>query len=182
MVLTVCISINIPAVALRYQNVYGPGQSLSNPYTGILSIFSTQIKNGEQLNIFEDGKESRDFVYINDAVNATILSIEKDTANFEALNVGSGEPINVETVAKELIKYYGGSVGIKVSGSYRLGDIRYNYADLKKIKKMLGYEPEVDFEQGIKKFTNWVMTQNIEKSDYRNSLEEMRKRNLFHGE
>ena len=77
MVLNVCQSINIPAVAFRYQNVYGPGQSLKNPYTGILSIFSTQIKNGNDLNIFEDGLESRDFVFIDDVVNATILGIEK---------------------------------------------------------------------------------------------------------
>ncbi len=181
LVLTVCKSIGIPAIALRYQNVYGPGQSLSNPYTGILSIFSNQIKNGEELNIFEDGKESRDFVYISDAVRATILCIEKDSANFEALNVGSGRLTTVETVVKNLIKHYGNNAGIRVSGNYRLGDIRHNYADLKKIEKMLGYEPNVDFEQGIKKFTNWVMTQNIEKCDYRNSLEEMKKRNLFHG-
>ncbi|MCO7112850.1 NAD-dependent epimerase/dehydratase family protein [Bacteroides uniformis] len=86
----ICSKIGKQSVSFRYQNVYGPGQSLSNPYTGILSIFSTRIKNGHEINIFEDGKESRDFVYIEDVVDATILGIEKDEANGHAFNVGSG--------------------------------------------------------------------------------------------
>ena len=92
-------TLNIPALAFRYQNVYGAGQSLSNPYTGILSIFSTRIKNGNDINIFEDGKESRDFVYIDDVVDATILGIEKDEANYEVFNVGLGLAIDVNKVA-----------------------------------------------------------------------------------
>ena len=92
-------SLNILAVAFRYQNVYGAEQSLSNPYTGILSIFSTIIKNGNSINIFEYGKESRDFVYIDDVVDATILRIKKDEANYEVFNVGTGEGIDVSRVA-----------------------------------------------------------------------------------
>jgi len=92
-------SFNIPVVALRYQNVYGPGQSLSNPYTGILSIFSTRIKNGNEIAVFEDGKESRDFVYIDDVVDATILGLEKKEANFESFNIGTGVRTDVLTVA-----------------------------------------------------------------------------------
>ena len=115
----VCPTIGIDAVSYRYQNVYGPGQSLSNPYTGILSIFSTRIKNGNDINIFEDGKESRDFVYIDDVVDATILGIEKKEAAGHTFNVGTGVPIDVLTVAKTLMKKYDTEVPIIVSGNYR---------------------------------------------------------------
>ena len=95
-----CKSLNIPCVALRYQNVYGPGQSLSNPYTGILSIFSTRIKQQKSINIFEDGMESRDFIFIDDVVKATALCIEKNDADFFSINVGTGVATNVLSVAK----------------------------------------------------------------------------------
>ena len=114
------ISLGIPTVALRYQNVYGPGQSLSNPYTGILSIFSTRILNGNDLDIYEDGLESRDFVYINDVVEATILCIEKEEANGEVFNVGSGIPTTVMSVAKSLKKLYKSDIKILISGKFRI--------------------------------------------------------------
>ena len=133
----VCASIGIASVSFRYQNVYGPGQSLSNPYTGILSIFSTQIKNGNPINIFEDGKETRDFVYIDDVVDATILGIEKEEANGQVFNVGTGVATAVVTVAKELMNHYGVQVPMRISGNYRLGDIRHNYADISKIENLL---------------------------------------------
>lgn len=172
-------SLNIPAVAFRYQNVYGAGQSLSNPYTGILSIFSTRIKNGNDINIFEDGKESRDFVYIDDVVEATILGIEKDEANYEVFNVGLGEAIDVNTVASTLVKAYDSNSKITISGNYRLGDIRDNYADLTKIKEKLGFEPKVSFEEGISKFTKWVEVQEIVEDKYEQSIEEMREKGLY---
>lgn len=172
-------SLNIPAVAFRYQNVYGAGQSLSNPYTGILSIFSTRIKNGNNINIFEDGKESRDFVYIDDVVEATILGIEKDEATDEVFNVGLGKPIDVLTVANTLIKAYNSSSKITVSGNYRLGDIRDNYADWTKIKEKLGFEPKVSFEEGINRFTQWVESQNIVEDKYEKSIEEMKEKGLY---
>ncbi len=172
-------SLKIPAVAFRYQNVYGAGQSLSNPYTGILSIFSTRIKNGNDINIFEDGKESRDFVYVDDVVEATILGIEKDEANYEVFNVGLGKPIDVNTVANTLVKAYNSNSKITISGNYRLGDIKDNYADLTKIKSKLGFEPKISFEEGIKRFTNWVNTQEIAKDSYEKSIEEMKKKGLY---
>ena len=172
-------TLNIPTVALRYQNVYGAGQSLSNPYTGILSIFSTQIKNGNDINIFEDGLESRDFVYIDDVVDATILGIEKDEANGEVFNVGSGEAIDVLTVAKTLVKVYESDSKITVSGNYRLGDIRHNYADLAKVKAILGFEPKIDFEEGIQKFIEWVNVQNIVEDKYQQSIQEMKEKGLY---
>lgn len=179
MFLVVGKSLGIPAVAFRYQNVYGAGQSLSNPYTGILSIFSTRIKNGNDINIFEDGLESRDFVYVDDVVEATILGIEKDEANYEVFNVGLGQSIDVNTVANTLVKIYDSNSKITISGNYRLGDIRDNYADLTKIKAKLGFEPKISFQEGIKKFTSWVNLQKVVEDKYEKSIEELKKKGLY---
>jgi dTDP-L-rhamnose 4-epimerase len=179
MVMTVCPTLSIAPVAFRYQNVYGPGQSLKNPYTGILSIFSTQIKNGNRINIFEDGKETRDFVYIDDVVKATILGIEREEANGQVFNVGTGVPTDVMAVARGLIANYGVEVPVAVSGNYRLGDIRHNYADLSRIKSALGFSPEVSFEQGLKHFTDWVNTQEVQEDNYAKSIEEMKAKGLY---
>jgi dTDP-L-rhamnose 4-epimerase len=179
MIMTVCPTIKIKPVALRYQNVYGPGQSLKNPYTGILSIFSTQIKNGNSINIFEDGKETRDFVFIDDVVDATILGIENEEANGEIFNVGTGIPTDVITVANKLIENYGTRVPVNITGNYRLGDIRHNYADLTKIRSKIGFVPRYSFAEGIKQFTNWVNEQQIETDNYSRSIEEMKIRGLY---
>ncbi|MBP9135934.1 MAG: NAD-dependent epimerase/dehydratase family protein [Chitinophagales bacterium] len=179
MVMTVCTALGIAATAFRYQNVYGPGQSLSNPYTGILSIFSTQIKNNLRINIFEDGKESRDFVYITDVVDATILGIEKEEANGQVFNVGSGVGTSVLDVAQRLISNYGSNVPFDITGNYRMGDIRHNYADIQKIKTVLNFEPKINFETGLKHFCNWVSRQEVQKSNYDRSLVEMKQKGLF---
>ena len=179
MVMTVCASLGIGATALRYQNVYGPGQSLSNPYTGILSIFSTRIKNGNGLSIFEDGKESRDFVFIDDIVAATTLALTKDEANGEVFGIGAGVATDVLTVAKTLVEQYGIEVPIKVTGAYRLGDIRHNYADLSKASSLLGFAPQVTFSEGIERFTAWVNQQAVQNDTYESSIEEMKKRGLY---
>jgi dTDP-L-rhamnose 4-epimerase len=179
MFLTMGKSLKIPAVAFRYQNVYGAGQSLSNPYTGILSIFSTRIKNGNDINVFEDGKESRDFVYVDDVVDATILGVEKEEANYEVFNVGLGKAIDVMTVSKALVNTYNSKSKIAVSGNYRLGDIRDNYADLAKIKEKLGFEPKVSFEEGIRLFTGWVDRQEVAEDKYEKSVDEMREKGLY---
>ena len=179
MVMTVCPTIGIAPVAFRYQNVYGAGQSLSNPYTGILSIFSTQIRNGNGIKIFEDGKETRDFVYIDDVVDATIRGLEMEEANGEIFNVGTGEATDVLTVANTLIKAYGIDVPVTVTGNFRLGDIRHNFADLTKINSKLSFVPQVSFEQGIKKFTDWVLQQEVQEDNLEKSLEEMKKKGLY---
>ena len=172
-------SINIPVVTYRYQNVYGPGQSLKNPYTGILSIFSTRIKNGNNINIFEDGKESRDFVYISDVADATILGIEKEEANYQSFNVGTGINIDVLTVAETLKRLYKSDIKIEISGNFRLGDIRHNFADISKIKELLGYEPKYNFEQGMKRFVEWVNKQPVEQDNYEASILEMKAKGLY---
>ena len=179
LVMCVCPTIGIAPVAFRYQNVYGPGQSLSNPYTGILSIFSTRIKNGNPINIFEDGKETRDFVYIDDVVNATILGLEKEEANGHAFNVGTGIATDVLTVAQTLVKKYNIQVPITVSGNYRLGDIRHNYADITLARTLLGFEPQWSFSDGIEVFAKWVNQQEVQNDLYEKSIAEMKNKGLY---
>ncbi len=178
MVMAVCKAIGIDSVALRYQNVYGPGQSLSNPYTGILSIFSTRITNGNDINVFEDGLESRDFVFISDAVEGTILAIERDEANGEVINVGSGKTTPVLKVAESLVDLYRANADIGVSGDFRLGDIRHNVADLSKIGELLGFTPKIDFQEGLRRFTEWASTQECTHDRSDEACEEMKKKGL----
>lgn len=175
----VCPNIGIESVSFRYQNVYGPGQSLSNPYTGILSIFSTRIKNHNPINIFEDGMESRDFVYIDDVVDATIKGLEVPEANGHVFNVGTGVATDVVTVAKTLCEKYGIDVPVTVSKNYRLGDIRHNYADITLARNILGFEPKWSFSDGIGRFTEWVDQQEIQEDKYEASIEEMKKKGLY---
>ena len=175
----VCPSIGIASVSCRYQNVYGPGQSLSNPYTGILSIFSTRIRNGNGINIFEDGKETRDFVYIDDVVDATILGIEKEEANGHVFNVGTGVATDVLTVARTLIEKYEIDVPVTISGNFRLGDIRHNYADITAARTILGFEPKWSFSDGIGEFVKWVNEQGVQEDKYEASIEEMKKKGLY---
>jgi len=179
MILLMGKTLNIPAVALRYQNVYGPGQSLSNPYTGILSIFSTRLLNGNDIDIYEDGQESRDFIFIDDVVSATILALEKKEANHQIFNVGSGVATSVREVADLLKFLYNSDVNISVSGKYRLGDIRHNYADLSKIKNVLGFSPKFDFLSGITSFVNWVKTQEVMEDKYEKSIHELENKGLI---
>ena len=175
----ICKNIGIESVSFRYQNVYGPGQSLTNPYTGILSIFSNRIKSHKGINIFEDGKETRDFVYIDDVVDATIAGMEEPEANGHVFNVGTGIATDVLTVAQTLCKFYGIEVPLIVSGNYRLGDIRHNYADISLAKKILGFKPNWTFDAGIKQFTEWVNRQELQIDNYEASLEEMKQKGLF---
>lgn len=178
-VMTIANAIGLPAVAFRYQNVYGPGQSLTNPYTGILSIFSNQLRNDYDVNIFEDGKESRDFVFIDDVVDATILGLERSEADFQVLNVGSNKPVDVHTVALKLKEYFKSKSAVKVTGNYRLGDIRHNYADNNKIEKLLGFVAKTSFKEGISQFCNWVNQQEMKDNSFDESLNELRLRGLY---
>ena len=179
LVMTICSNIGIIPISLRFQNVYGPGQSLKNPYTGILSIFSTQILNGNPISIFEDGKESRDFIFINDIVDSIILSIESKITTGEIYNVGTGIPTTVLNVAQTLIEEYKINIPINITGNFRIGDIRHNYADISKIKSQLNFEPKYSFKQGIKIFTNWVSKQKINNDNFTISINEMKNKGIF---
>ena len=179
MVMLMGESLSIAPVAFRYQNVYGPGQSLSNPYTGILSIFSTRILNGNNLDIYEDGEETRDFVYIEDVVDATILGIEKEEANGHIFNIGSGVSTRVIDVANTLKRLYNSEINITISGKFRLGDIRHNVADLSKLKDILGFTPKYNFERGITEFVNWVKTQEVMEDKYEKSIQQLKNKGLI---
>ncbi len=154
-----CGSSGIPFGILRFQNVYGEGQSLRNPYTGILSIFSTRIRRGLVLPIFEDGLESRDFVFVGDVVKAVRLCLEAQTVVGQTFNVGSGIPTSVLDVATMLIQVFKGRSVTEVTGQYRLGDIRHCYADIAALRSATGFEPEVGLEAGLARFATWVASQ-----------------------
>ena len=175
----VCPTIGVESVSFRYQNVYGPGQSLTNPYTGILSIFSTRIKNHHSINIFEDGMESRDFVYIDDVVDATIKGLEVPEAKGHVFNIGTRVATDVLTVAKTLCEKFGINVPITLNGNYRLGDIRHNYADISLAREILEFDPKWSFNKGITQFCKWVNQQEIQQDNYEASIEEMRLRGLY---
>ncbi|WP_460799736.1 NAD-dependent epimerase/dehydratase family protein [Microbacterium sp. GXF0217] len=179
MIMTVAPTIGIEPVSVRYQNVYGPGQSLKNPYTGILSIFSTLIRQGKEINIFEDGEESRDFVYIDDVVEATFLAATESAAAGEILNVGSGVGTTVNEVVAALFAALGREVPTRISGNYRLGDIRHNIADTSRMTRVLDFTPQVPFRDGVAAFAEWVLTEPIEQDAYQRSLDEMAQRNLL---
>lgn len=177
--LTVGRALGITAIALRYQNVYGPGQSLSNPYTGILSIFSTRIRNGNAINVFEDGTESRDFVYIDDVVDATVRGVEHRERLVDVFNVGSGIATPVSDIVSMLQRHLGTQVPVTVSGQFRVGDIRHNIADLAKARAVLGYEPSVNFAAGIERFVQWAAGEQVQVDGYERSLAELRAKGLF---
>jgi dTDP-L-rhamnose 4-epimerase len=173
--------LGIPSFALRYQNVYGPGQSLKNPYTGILAIFSNLARVGADINVFEDGNESRDFVYIDDVVRATIACVNSREKSSYAVNVGSNERTSVMQVAEAVNRYFGGNSKVQVNGAFREGDIRHGMANLERARALLDYEPQVRFEIGLRNFLAWTEENEPEISGYERSLKEMRERGLLHG-
>lgn len=179
LIMTVAPAIGVEPVVLRYQNVYGPGQSLKNPYTGILSIFSTLIRQGKDINIFEDGLESRDFVFIDDVVEATYQAARVPEAAGSTFNVGTGVATTVIEVVEALFAAFGTSVPVNISGNYRLGDIRHNVADTTLLRDTLGVTAHVTFSEGVARFVEWVLTQPIEHDAYQKSLDEMSQRKLL---
>jgi dTDP-L-rhamnose 4-epimerase len=150
----------IPTVALRYFNVYGPRQALSNPYTGICAIFSSRLLQDQSPMIFEDGEQTRDFVHVNDIVQANLLALEKDGADYQAVNIGTGHATSVSQMARLLTEGLGKDLQPEVVGKYREGDIRHCFADISRARRLLGYEPKVSLEQGIPELLNWVREQN----------------------
>jgi dTDP-L-rhamnose 4-epimerase len=169
------------AYALRYQNVYGPGQSLRNPYTGILAIFSNLARSNSSIQIFEDGEESRDFVFVEDAVEATWRCIVGDSNLVESFNVGTGQRTSVLQVAKEIVRFFRSGSEISITGAFRQGDIRHNFADLSKIRQAIGFSPRFAFREGLERFLSWAAAQDGLPSGYESSLREMRERGLLHG-
>lgn len=158
MCLTVGWAYGIPTVALRYFNVYGSRQALSNPYTGVAAIFSSRLLNGQPPVIFEDGLQSRDFVHVSDIVQANLLAMEREEMNYQAFNVGSGRPVNILQVAEILAQQLDTRVAPDIALKYRAGDIRHCFADDSRLRE-LGYQPQVPFEDGVKELVKWVRLQ-----------------------
>ncbi len=182
MVLMYATTLGMNGFALRYQNVYGPGQSLQNPYTGILAIFSNRARANEPIYIFEDGHESRDFVYVDDIVEATIRAIQAPAQPPIALNVGSGVPTTVAQVVQHIVAYFASTSTVSVNGAFREGDIRHNCADLQKLRATLDFAPATPFESGLRQFLAWASGQQPATLQYEQSLQEMRKAGLLHGQ
>ena len=170
----------INGFGLRYQNVYGPGQSLKNPYTGILAVFSNLARQNHSIEIYEDGKESRDFVYIDDVVDATIRCINHTGKFVGPLNVGSGHSTSVMTVAEEIKSFFKSESKITTTGKFRMGDIRHNKADLNLVEKVLGFEPAISFKQGLSNFLGWASLQEHEDAaSYLRSVAELSSKGLM---
>jgi dTDP-L-rhamnose 4-epimerase len=181
MVLMYAATLGINGFALRYQNVFGPGQSLKNPYTGILAIFSNQARCDKSIYVFEDGQESRDFVYVDDVVAATFHAIEAGPQKPIALNVGTGVAVTVRELVEMIIKYFSSSSDVSITGSFRVGDIRHNCASTERLRGTLGYMPVWTFAEGLEMFLKWAEDQKLEGGNYERSLDELRAKGLMHG-
>lgn len=160
MVLNIGRTYNIPAVALRFFNVYGPRQSLSNPYTGVSAIFMSRIKNNKAPVIYEDGQQSRDFISVHDIVQASMLALEKSEGDYQAFNVGYGQNISIEQIAIVLARILGVEhITPEITKKFRAGDTRHSIADISRIQKTLGFQPSVSFEQGMEELVEWAREQ-----------------------
>src|SRR5258708_6794709 len=171
----------ISSFALRFQNVFGPGQSLSNPYTGILAVFSNLARENKPINIFEDGRESRDFVHVADAVNAIWRCVDPSRTGNDVYNVGIGIATSVAEVASGVKAILGSSSELRVSGAFRKGDIRHSIADVSKARDKLGFEAKWKFSRGLEQFLDWSREREVTNSGYEKSLEELRIRGLMRG-
>jgi len=150
---------DIPTVALRFFNVYGPRQALSNPYTGVAAIFSARLLNGNRPLVFEDGYQTRDLIHVSDIVRANLLVLERDEADYGVFNVGTGQPHTVLDVAYALAEGLGVDIEPDIVGQYRAGDIRHCYADITRIRETLDFEPQMRFEDGMADLVAWIRDQ-----------------------
>lgn len=172
--------LGIPCAALRYQNVYGPGQSLSNPYSGILAVFSNLARLDEPIRVFEDGLESRDFVYIDDVVEATVRAVAAPIQGANVINVGSGVRTTVADVARRVRDFHSSASDIRITGDFRKGDIRHNCASVEACRALLGFNVRWSLPDGLPRFLNWAIHQPpAAAAPYQRSLEELRKRGLM---
>ena len=179
MLKTMCPAMGIDYTIFRFQNVYGVGQSLKNPYTGILSVFSSLMLEDKPVNIFEDGLESRDFVNVQDIADGVIACLDNARSNGQTMNLGSGINTSVIEIAEILKKHYNSFSEIKITGDFRIGDIAHNKADISKAREILGFEPKISLDEGLKQFSDWVVGQETDNSKYEQSLAEMEQVGMF---
>jgi len=156
MVLNIGRTYRMPVVALRYFNVFGPRQSLSNPYTGVAAIFLSRLKNNHAPVVYEDGLQTRDFISVHDIVRANILAMENARADYHVFNVGSGIPYTIKGIAERLARVAGKEIQPRITCKFRKGDVRHCTADISKIKDGLGFTLTVSFEDGMKELMEWA--------------------------
>ena len=152
----------LPVTALRFFNIYGTRQALSNPYTGVAAVFASRMLNGNAPLVFEDGEQMRDFVSVHDIVRANMLAMERPESNGEVINIGCGEPVTIRRVAELLASALGKDLQPVITQKYRAGDIRHCFADLTKARELLGYEPQVTHEEGFRELADWLREQQPE--------------------
>src|SRR5690606_9412697 len=150
---------SVPTLALRLFNVYGPRQALSNPYTGVMAIFACRLLNERPPIIYEDGAQLRDFVHVRDVARAFRLALERRDVSGCAINVGSGQPVSIEQVARTLADVLDRDIDPQFEGKYRFGDVRHCFADIGTARERLGYSPEVSFDAGISELAGWLEQQ-----------------------
>lgn len=150
---------SLPVVALRYFNIYGPRQALTNPYTGVAAIFASRLLNGNPPQVFEDGKQMRDFVSVEDVVQANLLAMNRHEADGLAINIGSGSAVSIHEVATALGEALHVQIATEVTGKYRAGDIRHCFADISLAGERLGYQPRIPFAEGVKDLVHWLPSQ-----------------------
>jgi dTDP-L-rhamnose 4-epimerase len=179
---TVCESAKIPYTIFRFQNVYGKGQSIKNPYVGILSIFATLCNENKKILVFEDGLESRDFIHVSDAVQAIYLDILSEQSN-QIYNVGTGISVKILDIVKMLESKFSSSSIHEISGFSRMGDIRHNVADITKISTNLGFNPKICLDEGLTELIDWIRNSHEDSivKKYESSINELKKMNLIIG-
>jgi dTDP-L-rhamnose 4-epimerase len=169
---------SIPAVAARFFNVYGPRQSLSNPYTGVTAIFMSRIKNNQPPVVYEDGKQTRDFISVHDIAEALHRIKENKAADYQSLNIGSGNPIEIAEVGRTIAQVCGKSIEPDIQNKFRKGDVRHCYADTGRIRTLLGWEPKVSFEEGVRELVEW--SEKVEAVDrFEQATQELRAKGLL---
>jgi dTDP-L-rhamnose 4-epimerase len=146
----------IPVVAFRYFSVYGPRQSLTNPYTGVIARFGTRLISGKPPLIFEDGQQLKDLIHVRDVVRANLMAMEKDAANYQVFNLGSGAGVTVQGIARLIAEKLGSSIEPVFTGQFRRGDARHGWADISKAHRLLGWQPSLTVEEGIADLCRWL--------------------------
>lgn len=178
MVLNIGKTYKLPVVALRYFNVYGPRQSLSNPYTGVAAIFLSRLKNNNSPVVYEDGLQTRDFISVHDIVRANTMAMESDRGDYQVFNVGSGVPHSIKGIAQKLAKLLEKDIQPTIANKFRKGDVRHCFADISHIKEKLNFAPSVSFEEGMKELIQW--SHNAEAEDkFEQAAAELKERKLI---
>lgn len=172
-------ALGIPYTIVRLFNVYGNGQAMGNPYTGILSVFGARILNNKPLQLFEDGLMSRDFIYIEDSIESMRLCLEDDRSDCQIYNVGTGRSLTILDVAMVMLKMFDSHVGIKVTGDCRCGDVRHAVADISKISHELGFRPRFDFVDGLREYVKWIKEQKGVPDSSEKALEELNQKKML---